>query len=478
MFKDEQRQWWAQFGIVMLLWVVFCFEGWYTAAQVWWGNEIFNHGFFIIPGSLYFVYLQRNKLATLSIKPSFIPLIFILPCVVLYVAGAIGDVRLFMHLATFGLLPLLVWMMVGHAVAWALLFPLCFVLFSVPVGEQMVPWLQEITADGSVALLRATGIPLYRTGLYIEIPQGRFLVAEACSGVSFFIASLVIGSLYAYLNFRGAPKRLMFFAIAAIFPIFANILRVYGIILIAYYTDMEYAAGADHLIYGWFFFAFVLLCLLGIGEWLRDANVQWEASADSTTRGSVSASLPAFLLLTSVLVGGAWWQGWASQGVQDPTRVNYHNALTESLSDSGCAPERWQALMQSPTEEAYFVPVPSNCDIRLYRAFFTGQGNELVSAMNRLYDPEGWSAERYGSVNINGTDIPWVAITTPSEQKRVLAHWYVINGRVFTRDLFAKLYQVALAMLGQPMAGERFVLMSAEGLEPLEAAASQFFERG
>ena len=90
-------------------------------------------------------------------------------------------------------------------------------------------------------------------------------MAEACSGVSFFIASFVIGSLYAYLNLVSAKRRLAFVAISLIFPILANIVRVYGIILIAYWTDMEHAAGADHLIYGWFFFArvryFLYLCL-------------------------------------------------------------------------------------------------------------------------------------------------------------------------------------------------------------------------
>jgi hypothetical protein len=271
----------------------------------------------------------------------------------------------------------------------------------------------------------------------------------------------------------------MFFAIAAIFPIFANILRVYGIILIAYYTDMEYAAGADHLIYGWFFFAFVLMCLLGIGEWLRDANVQWEAVAENEQHGSFRTSSTAFGAVILLLASSTIWQWWASERIQDPSLVIPVDSVA-AIADTGsaCPNEQWQALMQSPTTEAYLVPEAGNCRLRLYRAFFSGQGNELVSAMNRLYDPEGWSAEQYGSLSVNGVTIPWVAVTTVSEQKRVLAHWYVINGRVFTRDLFAKLYQVGLAMLGQPMTGERFVLMSAQGLDVLAPVIAQQLPSG
>ena len=252
--------------LILLLWVSFCWEGLSSVIQVWYGNEIFNHGFLIVPGSLYLIYLKRSVVLSQKLTPSPLAFIVIIPSTLLYIVGAAGDVQLFMHLATFSLLPALIWFLVGNKAALSILFPLCFMFFSVPVGEQLIPYLQEVAADGSVILLRLPGVPLFRSGLYIEIPQGRFLVAEACSGVSFFIASFVIGSLYAYLNLVSKKRKALFVCFSLLFPVVANIVRVYGIILIAYWTDMEYAAGADHLIYGWFFFAFVIVCLLGIGE--------------------------------------------------------------------------------------------------------------------------------------------------------------------------------------------------------------------
>ena len=209
------------------LWLVFCWQGLTTVVEIWYGNEIFNHGFFIVPGAFYLIYLKRFELLSKPIQTSPLALIVIIPALLLYVIGIAGDIQLFLHAATFTLLPALIWLLIGTAAAKAILFPLVFMLFSIPVGEQLIPYLQEIAADGSVALLRLTGVPLF-SGLYIEIPQGRFLVAEACSGVSFFIASFVIGSLYAYLNLVSVKRRAVFVIISLIFPILANIVRVYA----------------------------------------------------------------------------------------------------------------------------------------------------------------------------------------------------------------------------------------------------------
>lgn len=92
------------------------------------------------------------------------------------------------------------------------------------------------------------------------------MVVEVCLGVSFFIVSLVIGSLYVYFNFVLVGCRVSFIIIFLIFLVVVNIICVYGIIFIVYMIDMEYVVGVDYFIYGWFFFVFVIICLLGIGE--------------------------------------------------------------------------------------------------------------------------------------------------------------------------------------------------------------------
>ena len=69
-----------------------------------------------------------------------------------------------------------------------LLFPLSYMLFLVPFGDELIPALQTITARLTVALTHLSGIKADIDGVFINTPVGLFEVAEACSGVKFLIA--------------------------------------------------------------------------------------------------------------------------------------------------------------------------------------------------------------------------------------------------------------------------------------------------
>jgi exosortase len=182
--------------IILAAWVLVFWQGLTTAVDIWIISDIFNHCLFVLPGVLYLAYIKRAELDVLDVKPNYLVLILCIGCLGLYAIGLAGDVQLFMHVATFTFLPLSIWAFIGNRVAYKILFPLVFILFCIPIGEELIPALQEVTADLSMVMLNWSGIPVYRSGLYIEIPQGQFLVAEACSGISFFIASVVIVCIF------------------------------------------------------------------------------------------------------------------------------------------------------------------------------------------------------------------------------------------------------------------------------------------
>lgn len=445
-----------QSGLMFILWGIFCWQGLVTVVEIWWGNEIFNHGFFIVPGAFYLIYLQRKRLLATPIKPSLLSLVFVIPSLFLYVIGIAGDIRLFMHLATFTLLPSLIWMLLGTQATRVILFPLCFMLFSVPVGEQLIPYLQEIAADGSVALLKLTGIPLYRSGLYIEIPQGRFLVAEACSGVSFFIASFVIGSLYAYLNLQSIKRRAAFVLISLIFPILANIVRVYGIILIAYWTDMEYAAGADHLIYGWFFFAFVIVCLLGIGELLRKTDKR-KLNEKNYGKKGIENSFPLCISVIAVmLIAHTWLYVINNRTLPVNTQQSTH---TITLPQCEASTFDLSPIFNNPThhKEEHFAGKNNTCNVSLYEAQFDGVNNELVSELNRIYDPESWSL-----VNDKNEEV-WVEsialnlranyLSSPNGKIIKVVYWLSVGEQHFNSKVNAKLFEIRQALEGNRKMG-------------------------
>jgi exosortase len=122
----------------------------------------------------------------------------------------------------------------GWAVARQILFPLAFLFFAVPFGEFMTPFLMQATADFTVGALRFTGIPVYREGQQFVIPTGRWSVIEACSGIRYLMASFMVGSLFAYLNYRSAWKRALFAIAALVVPVLANWLRAYIIVMLGH----------------------------------------------------------------------------------------------------------------------------------------------------------------------------------------------------------------------------------------------------
>lgn len=436
------------------LWLVFCWQGLTTVVEIWYGNEIFNHGFFIVPGAFYLIYLKRFELLSKPIQTSSLALIVIIPALLLYVIGVAGDIQLFLHAATFTLLPALIWLIIGSAAAKTILFPLVFMLFCIPVGEQLIPYLQEIAADGSVALLRLTEVPLFRSGLYIEIPQGRFLVAEACSGVSFFIASFVIGSLYAYLNLVSVKRRAAFIIISLIFPILANIIRVYGIILIAYWTDMEHAAGADHLIYGWFFFAFVILCLLGIGELLRQ-QIEERVVVE---KDGVPRNVNIFTIAVSV-IAIVFSFVWQNAILSEDTPLNLPSStLPSSMNDEICSKISWEPIIVKPDtlEEAYIQGF--GCNVKAYTAWFSEKDNELVSDLHRLFDPERFSLEGTEQIEVKNLTFTVYHIVSTQGKRLSVVRWYRIDGKNYVSTIKAKIHQLKNKLGNQHRGGRMWVL--------------------
>jgi exosortase A len=437
--------------IIVVAWILVFWQGLITAIDVWLVSDIFNHCLFVLPGSLFLIYLKRYELDLNYFKPNYFVLLFCTGSLILYAIGLAGDVQLFMHVATFTFLPLIIWAFIGNHLALKILFPLVFMLFCIPIGEELIPALQEVTADLSMVMLNWTGIPIYRNGLFIEIPQGRFLVAEACSGISFFIASIVIGSLYAYLNIHSTKRRVAFLLISIAFPIIANGIRVFGIILTGYLTDMEQAVGADHLIYGWVFFSLVLVCLLGIGELIREKQLP---AINHYIDNFGEEKLPCSLYYQSLtyvvilmLVFSIWFKMINSQINLPIAASNLLVNLSEHAKQSGYK-STWKPEFNEPSEEVQYRRLVQDSAIDVYLAWYPIGHGELITSLNRLYTEKSWTMKSSHSFQLDtGQTMPITTIVNHNSN-RLLSFWYVIDGEVFTNKSVAKLYKIYRILMG------------------------------
>ncbi|HEY6043571.1 MAG TPA: exosortase A [Nitrosospira sp.] len=254
----------------------------WSMVSIWERSDTFAHGFLIFPFSAYLIWTQRRRLTALSLQPNPLALVALAAIGFSWLLAILASVQVFEQVFLVTMIPAAVWAILGNRMAWALAFPLAYLLLAVPFGEALIPPLIDFTADFTVAALQLTGIPVYREGSFFTIPSGNWSVVEACSGLRYLIASFTLGTLYAYLTYLSLKRRLIFIALSVIVPIIANGLRAYLIVMTGHLSDMSLAVGIDHLIYGWMFFGLVMLLLFWIGSfWREDEPKHAESKAGS-----------------------------------------------------------------------------------------------------------------------------------------------------------------------------------------------------
>ena len=264
-------------ALIALYGLLACLVFYETVASmvaIWLRSDTFAHGFLILPISLWLVWRRRDQLAGAVARPQ--PLVLVLTAggAVVWLLAHLVDVLVIQQLAFVGILITGIWALLGTALAWQLAFPLGFLFLAVPMGDGLNPVLIDFTADTLEALIRMTGIPVYREGTFLSLPSGNWSVVEACSGLRYLIASVTLGLIYAYLTYQSLWRRSLFVLASILVPIAANSLRAYGIVMIGHTSNMTLAVGVDHLIYGWVFFGLVMLLLFWVGSFWQQPEPQ------------------------------------------------------------------------------------------------------------------------------------------------------------------------------------------------------------
>jgi exosortase A len=167
-------------ALVLLLIAVF-WPTFYSMAEVWERSETFAHGYLIFPISAWLIWRMRDELTGLQPQPDLRGLLVLAAAGLGWLLADAGSVNVAAQAAFIAMLVAAVWTLLGWQVFRALLFPLMFLFFAVPVGEFLIQPLMGVTADFTVAMLRATGIPVYREGTFFGIPSGDWSVVEGCS---------------------------------------------------------------------------------------------------------------------------------------------------------------------------------------------------------------------------------------------------------------------------------------------------------
>jgi exosortase A len=436
---------------------------------IWDRSDTFAHAFLVPPIVAWLIWRRGDTLATIPARPALWVLLPMAAAGALWLLGELAGVNAATQLALVAMLVLIVPLVYGWRLARALTFPLLFLFFAVPVGEFMVPYMMAWTADFAAMAVRLSGIPIYREGQQFVIPSGTWSVVEACSGVRYLIASFMVGTLFAYLNFQSNWRRAVFMVASLAMPILANWVRAYLIVMIGHLSDNRLAAGVDHIIYGWVFFGLVIGVMFMIGARFAEPDAPVPAAAPANAvadpvpaRGLSAWALGAAAVLLLVGVQTAIWRLDRPQTGPLPVL-----ALPDKLGGwtaGGPAVATWVPAYANAAASAAANYSAGGDSVGLRVGYYRDQGydRKLVTSTNNLVDAEehgAWAQTESGGTAI---DTPTGSLKlrtaalrgsaepgSPSAQRLRVWHVYWIGGHYTTSDAVARLRLAVNRLMGQ-----------------------------
>jgi exosortase A len=450
------------------------------AVQVWTGSTAYNHCFLIVPLVGFLLWERRAVIASVSPSPTLWPLAVMPLLSALWLIAAILDIQEARQLLLVAMFEVVLLVALGPRLFWLLLAPLLFLFFLVPSGAFLVPTLQKITAQISIAGLDLLRIPVFSDGFMIEIPEGTFEVAEACAGLRFLIASIVFGCFFGMVMYQSAARRALFIALSVVVPIAANGIRALGIIVLAHLEGSAAAVEADHVLYGWFFFTLVIIILIAIGMTFAqkiDRRIPVRSTGWSKPAAwRFAVAIPAAVLLA--VAGPAYaarlnalYPPSPLPAVQAPvTAGSWHSA-----SDAGAD---WRPAVNGADREFLegFEEPGSGVVIRyvaLYR--LRAIGNALTMTGNRLVDDTKWHIAGYGQAEAAMGGQPTRVASTEivsGQRRRLVWSFYVVDGEIAAGLMETRLLRARAVLLERaPVAA--FVAISASMDDPKDPAEQQ-----
>lgn len=465
--------------IVIFLSLTIFFESWSSIVAIWYRSSTFTHGFLVIPISCWLVWIQRKYY--LSLKPAIAWKLTLLLLVAgfLWLLADLINVQVVKQFATVCLLVCALIVVLGADVSKKMLFPLFFLFFMVPVGEELIPPLMELTATLTVWMIRLTGISIYREGLHFTLTSGNWSIAEACSGISYLIASITLGLVYAYLSYHSFWKRSIFVTLSIIVPLIANGLRAYIIVMIGHFSDKKLAVGADHLIYGGLFFGLVMMILLYIGSFWKDPmrstvtgdlSEQLQNSIIATeSRINIQKTGKLFLIIASCFIIWPFSSNWLSKQEQQDLLLENSAVFENNGWKMSTDPNwNWQADFKGVSTDSIHYFTNNEHVIAVYQASFgdesQGQG-ELVNSQNLLLSPadENWKIVDTGVTKISLSKEKQLKVNETvlrGRNKDLLAlRWYHIGRHNTSNDYFAKWFQLYKRLMADSSAETIIVVL-------------------
>ena len=153
-------------------------------AALWWNISTYQHCLYVLPIVAWLLWLRRDE--ALRVAPAGWPwgLLLVFTAALVWLIGEAASLAIIRHLGLVLMIQSTVLAILGPAFVRAIFFPLFYLIFLVPFGDEFVGPMQTLTARMTMGLLDLSGVPATIDGVFITTRAGWFEVAQACAGVA------------------------------------------------------------------------------------------------------------------------------------------------------------------------------------------------------------------------------------------------------------------------------------------------------
>lgn len=269
-------------------------------------SELYENYHSLIPFipfiSLYLIYIGRKSIFnSLQYRPTLGGVLILFGLIFYFLANNLGPNLNVNDLASIKVSSVLVWLWGAFILMYGIeafkksLFPLLFLIFTIPFPMQLmhalVVFLQEGSTEFTNLLLWLSQAPYYREGFVFHLPGMSVEVAPQCSGIRSGLALFITGLLAGYMFLRSGWRRFILVLLVVPITMLKNGIRITTLTLLGTYVDPRILQSSLHREGGIPFFILALVLMAPILFFLRKSELKKEKLKREEIRGKDSSSL-------------------------------------------------------------------------------------------------------------------------------------------------------------------------------------------
>lgn len=456
----------------------------------WIGSDDYSHGMFVPIISLFLIWQSRHRIAAAGVTGSWWGLAVVIAGLGLYLVGELATLYVLQHFSLWIVLVGLVIGALGLKASRAIIFPLGYLLTSIPLPTFLYAGLSSQLQLWSSALgvgcLQLVGVTAFREGNVIDLGPVQLQVVEACSGIRYLLPLTSLALLCAYLFKDRMWKRVILILSSIPISILVNGFRIGMIGVLVEWYGQEASEGFAHLFEGWVLFMASLGLLIlemwflaKIGSngqpvslqdrftWLDHSPVSSSAStvpvpsaisrqpsASNPLRPSTSASTSlssAYLFSVTLLVPVALASSFLGQRIEVPpdralfvdfpmhiqgwtgTSLSLEQQYIDALrfDDYVLAEYRHDGSQPVTFYSAYYRSQRKGQSAHSPQSCLPGGGWEISSIKNLDFAPVSGMAHRLHANR---------AVIEKGNQKQIVLYWFKQRDRILTSEYLVKFY--------------------------------------